>query len=62
MNNFSKNDRVIVSSSVTGHTFSARVKSIYTEDSDKSGLILVVDEDDDGFDVEPCDLTLMSED
>lgn len=58
MSHFSINDAVIVSHTVTGHEFSATVEHIYSEDSVKFGLIRVVDQDDDAWDVEEVEIWL----
>jgi hypothetical protein len=60
--NFIKGDRVTVSDSVAGYEFDARFKSAYPESSDKFGLAVVVDMDDDTWDVEPDEIRLVDSD
>ena len=62
MSHFAINDHVTVSDSVAGYEFSARVDHIYPEDSNKFGLIRVVDQDDDAWDVEPDEIWLADSD
>lgn len=63
MSHFSINDTVIVDGSFNGtHDFEARVDHIYPEDSNKFGLIRVVDQDDDAWDVEPDEIRLADTD
>jgi dihydroxyacid dehydratase/phosphogluconate dehydratase len=63
MSHFSINDVVIVDGSFNGtHDFEARVDHIYPEDSNKFGLIRVVDQDDDTWDVEPDEIRLVDSD
>ena len=63
MSHFSINDAVIVDGSFNGtHDFEARVDHIYPEDSNKFGLIRVVDQDDDVWDVEPDEIWLADSD
>ena len=63
MSHFSINDAVIVDGSFNGtHDFEARVDHIYPEDSNKFGLIRVVDQDDDAWDVEPDEIRLADSD
>lgn len=59
MNRFStfrKGDRVTVSYSVAGYEFDARFESAYPEGSDKFGLAVVIDMDDNAWDVEYVDI------
>ena len=56
--NFLPGDHVIVSEMVTGHEFSAIFNMAYDEDSTKFGLAVVIDQDNDAFDVEPDDIRL----
>lgn len=56
--NFKVGDEVLVNPSVTGHEFVATVSRIYGEGNPKHGLILVKDQEDDGFDVEPDEIEL----
>lgn len=60
--NFIKGDRVTVSDSVAGYEFDARFESAYPEGSDKFGLAIVVDQDDDEWDVEPDEIRLVDTD
>ena len=60
--NFIKGDRVTVSDSVAGYEFDARFESAYPEGSDKFGLAVVVDMDDDTWDVEPDEIRLVDSD
>lgn len=62
MSNFHINDNVIVSHAVTGHEFTATVEHIYSEDSPKFGLIRVVDQDGDAWDVEEVEIWLADTD
>ena len=62
MSNFHINDNVIVSHTVTGHEFTATVEHIYSEDSPKFGLIRVVDQDDDVWDVGETEIWIDDED
>ena len=60
--NFLPGDRVTVSDSVAGYEFNARFESAYPEGSDKFGLAVVVDMDDDTWDVEPDEIRLVDSD
>ncbi len=60
--NFCIGDEVIVSHTVTGHEFSARLIEVYPEGSDKFGLAVVIDQDGDAWDVEPEDIWLADTD
>ena len=62
MSHFSINDTVIVSHTIAGHEFSATVDLIYPEGSAKFGLILVVDQDGDAWDVETEEIRLVDSD
>lgn len=54
---FRVGDNVLVSAEVTGHEFLATVAEIYSMTTNKFGLIRVVDQDNDSWDVEPEELT-----
>lgn len=60
--NFCIGDEVIVSHTVTGHEFSARLIEVYPEGSDKFGLAVVIDQDGDAWDVEEVEIWLADTD
>ena len=60
--NFIKGDRVTVSVAGIGYEFDARFEFAYPEGSDKFGLAVVIDQDNDAFDVEPEDIWLADTD